>query len=370
MERGSEAQKAEQKASPPAGSHECTLYTLDEENKAHCFACARRCTIKPGHSGYCGVRTNYDGKLMLNVYGRMSAAHIDPIEKKPLYHVIPGADVVSVGSYGCNFRCSFCQNWQLSQKTFEWRSKVGDGEALDGEVVQHCGDYMTPAAIVAICKRRRVPLIAFTYNEPSIFGEYCRDVAEAAKAEGIRSVYVTNGYETPEHLDMIKDLVIAMNIDLKAFTEEFYSRLCKAHLQPVLDCIRNAHERGIWIEITTLVIPDENDSSEELTQLAQFIASVSVDIPWHISAFHPDFTMTDKGRTPISTMRRAYQIGKEAGLKFVYIGNVQDTSRSTTYCPECDTALIERSFMTSERLAPFDNGKCGKCGCKLPGIWE
>ncbi len=352
--------------------HEALLYERQSDQSVICTACKMYCRIKPGRIGICGVRVNQGGRLYSLVYGKASAVHIDPVEKKPLYHFLPGSEIFSLGTVGCNFGCSFCQNWNISQVTRDLRKKLGKEKRL-GDIeleMTGLGYALPPEKIVDICKDRDIPAIAFTYNEPVIFFDYLYDTARLAHASGIRSVFVSNGYESEEAMALMHPFLAAMNIDLKSFSERFYTRLCKAKLQPVLDTIRHIHQLGIWLEITTLVIPGQNDSDDELSRIADFIASVSIDIPWHVSAFYPGYQMKDKHPTPPATLIRAYEAGKRAGLKFIYTGNIIDDQRSCTYCPNCGEALIRRSGYRTETTAISRDGMCIKCHEKIAGIWN
>ena len=282
---------------------ECVLYNKEKKGKVRCLACAHRCLINEGKTGICSVRKNINGKLYLLVYGKIAAMHVDPIEKKPLYHFLQGTRTYSIGTIGCNFGCGFCQNYDISQL-----KKIVGQEIKPEEIVEQ--------AIKTGCKS-----IAYTYNEPTIFIEFAKDTAEIAKKKGLKNILVTNGYMTKECIEYFSDVIDAMNIDLKSFSEKFYLKNCKAKLKPVLETIKNAHEKGIHIEITTLVIPGLNDSVLELTKIAKFIASVDKNIPWHISRFFPMYKMTNKTITDIEKLKRAEKIGKKY-LKYVYIGNV------------------------------------------------
>ncbi|MBU0530567.1 MAG: AmmeMemoRadiSam system radical SAM enzyme, partial [Nanoarchaeota archaeon] len=269
----------------------------------------------------------------------------------PLFHFLPGTHVLSIGTVGCNFACGFCQNWDISQA-----SKKG---------VVH-GQNLPPEKIVEYAKESNTPTIAYTYNEPAIFFEYAYDTARLAHKEGIKNVFVSNGYESKEAVDKIRPYLDGINIDLKAFSDDFYVRNCKARLQPVLDNIKRMHDLGVWVEVTTLVIPGENDSERELRQIAEFIAGVSKSIPWHVSRFHPDYKMQEKEATPAETLEKAYIVGKEAGLKYVYTGNIPN-GREDTECPECGNMLIDRFHSNMKGL---ERDKCNKCKTKIEGVWE
>ncbi len=351
--------------------HEAMLYKKLKGKNIQCTACKQNCEIKEGNTGICAVRQNKDGKLYLLVYGKASAVNIDPIEKKPLFHFLPGTQIFSLGTVGCNFSCSFCQNWDLSQCTKDLKVKLLKEKkpALIGVEVGKMGYELSPQKIVDICIEKNIPSIAFTYNEPVIFFEYAYDTAKLAKKHGIKTVFVSNGYESEEALEKLHPYLDAMNIDIKAFTDKFYLRLCKARLQPVLETVKHAKKLGIWVEITTLLIPGENDSEKELKELAEFIASVDKDMPWHVTAFHPDYKMLDKEATPHASLIKAYDIGRKAGLRYVYLGNIMDDKRSNTYCPKCNELLIERHWHKVE-MKNLKDGKCRKCKEKIAGIWE
>lgn len=352
------------------------LFEKKEKNLVKCVCCQRKCVIGPGFSGFCGVRKNINGELYLQVYGKAIAVHTDPVEKKPFFHFLPGTEIFSFGTIGCNFRCTFCQNWDISQATAIIKEKYKDNhdkqELLLGEICRE-GQELPPKKIIKYCVENKIPSIAYTYNEPTIFTEYAADIAKLAKKKGIKNVYVTNGYESEECLDFIKDWCDAMNIDIKSFSEDFYANICgNAKLQGVLDTVKKAWEKGIWVECTTLVIPNLNDSDKELTSIAAFMAGVSKDIPWHVSAFHPDYKMTDKLPTSPETLERAWNIGKKAGLKFVYTGNIFE-GHENTFCPKCGELLVERSGMSCLKclVKPCKNyGECPKCREKISGIWK
>lgn len=351
--------------------HQATLYKQLANNKVQCTACKQNCIISPDNTGICGVRQNKNGKLYLLVYGKVSSYNIDPIEKKPLYHFMPSTEIFSLGTVGCNFSCDFCQNWDSSQITKGIKNKLlKEKKIKDIDVeISKLGYELPPNKIVEICIKKNIPSIAYTYNEPSIFFEYAYDTAKLANKKGIKNVFVTNGYETEEALKLIKPYLNAMNIDLKSFNDDFYKKICKARLQPVLDTIKLAHKLGIWIEITTLIIPGKNDSDEELRQIANFILSIDKNIPWHITAFHPDYNMTDIPSTSLNTIQKAYNIGKKAGLNYVYVGNISDDEHSSTYCPNCNALLIKRSGY-SISIENIKNGKCLKCNEKIAGVWK
>jgi pyruvate formate lyase activating enzyme len=322
-----------------------------------CQTCEHFCTLKPSEVGKCGVRRNVDGTLYLVVYGEAIAVHVDPIEKKPLFHFMPGGDILSIGTYGCNFRCPFCQNWQMSQaRNFD-------------DHRDYLGQPAMPQLLVDTCLKNSIPMIAYTYNEPTVFFEYTYDTAKLAHEHGIKNVYVSNGYMSEAALNMIEPYLDGINVDLKAFTEMFYREQCQARLEPVKRNIAHiARETDIWVEVTTLLIPDLNDSDEELEALTTWLAEVDPDMPWHVSAFHPDYHMQDRSRTPQRDLARAYKIGKEAGLHYVYVGNVVDADRESTYCPQCGEKLIQRHWY-SPREMWHERGVCPKCCHAIAGVW-
>ena len=351
--------------------HEAILYKKLENNKVQCTACKQYCFIAPNTTGTCGIRQNKGGKLYLLVYGKAVSANADPIEKKPLYHFMPSTEIFSIGTVGCNFSCGFCQNWDTSQITKDLKNKLLKEKKIaniDAEIGKF-GYELLPEKIVEICIEKNIPSIAYTYNEPSIFLEYAYDTAKLANKKGIKNVFVTNGYESEEALNLLKPYLNAMNIDLKSFNDDFYKKICKARLQPVLDTIKLAHKLGIWIEITTLIIPGKNDSDEELKKITNFISTIDKNIPWHVTAFHPDYKMTDVPSTTYENLNKAFTIGKKSGLKYLYVGNVLDEEHSNTSCPNCNTLLIKRSGY-SVNIENFENGTCKKCNEKIPGVWK
>ncbi len=337
-----------------------------ENQVIECQACRFFCHLKPGQTGNCGVRQNVGGKLKLLVDGRPIALHIDPIEKKPLYHFLPGSQILSIGTVGCNFGCSFCQNWDISQVTrLGPNIKHFQGLELNFDQI---GDVLTAHQAVDLCLKHHLPSLAFTYNEPTIFTEYAIKIMKLARKYDIKGVYVSNGYMTETTLDALDGCIDAYNIDLKAFSDAFYAKFCKARLQPVLDSIMSIYQRGKWLELTTLIIPGENDASEELRQAAMFIAALSPDIPWHLSAFHPDFEVQDKARTPLKTLQMAYDIARHAGLRYVYLGNVRAPQGNSTYCPNCQAVLINRD--AGDLSCFIHENVCSGCQTIIPGIWS
>lgn len=320
-----------------------------------CFLCSHRCRIKEGKRGRCSVRENRAGVLYSLVYGRAIANHIDPIEKKPLFHFFPGSFSYSIATAGCNFRCDFCQNWDISQGP------------RDGRI---SGMDFPPERIVKEAKANKCRSISYTYTEPVIFFEYAYETARLAKKEGIYNNFVTNGFATSETIDMMAEVIDAANVDLKSFSEDFYKTLCGAKLKPVLDAIRYMHKKGIWIEVTTLIVPDRNDSAGELSEIAKFLASISRDIPWHVSRFYPNYKMDSISPTPIEKIDLAIEKGKEAGLNYVYGGNVPGGDYETTYCPFCSEKVIQRSGYSigsiNLKMGARCETLCGACGKQLP----
>jgi len=340
---------------------EVMLYEKIGDHQVRCAVCAHRCKIKPGQRGICQVRENRDGTLYSLVYGRAVSQAIDPVEKKPLFHFYPGSSAFSVATVGCNFRCTFCQNADISQ--------------LPREQHRIIGREVPPESLVATAKRYGCRSIAYTYTEPTVFFEYTYDTAILARQVGIANIYVTNGYMTPEVLNAFRDaggdqgsLLDAANVDLKSFRDEFYRKQCGARLQPVLDSLKLMKEQGVWVEVTTLVIPGLNDSEEELRDVAQFIVEeLGPETPWHISRFHPTYKLTDRPRTPVQTLHRARQIGLAAGLRYVYEGNVPGSDGENTYCYNCGRQIIQRFGFTIV-AKNIEDGKCAYCGAVVDGI--
>ena len=316
-----------------------------------CLLCRHYCKLKEGQVGVCGVNQNVGGSLKNLVYGHPAALNVDPIEKKPLYHMLPGSRVLSFGTVGCNFKCPFCQNWDISQtKSVNEETEV------------------TPEKMVALAKHYECSAIAYTYNEPTIFYPYAKDVGLLAKAEGMKNIFVSNGFETPEIIEDMACWVDAANIDLKSWDASYYKKVLKGGLDAVKDTLKRMVDAGIWVEVTTLIVPGDNDDDASLEAMAHFIAeSLGRHVPWHLSAFHPDYKMQEKEHTTIETLLRAKRIGEAAGLYYLYLGNVPIDS--TTYCPECHAALIERSgyCVVANRLK---ESHCPECGREIEGIWH
>ncbi|HON92695.1 MAG TPA: AmmeMemoRadiSam system radical SAM enzyme [Sedimentisphaerales bacterium] len=331
------------------------LWTPLEGRRVHCRLCGFSCQIAEGKLGHCAVRKNIDGKLYSLNYGKVVAGNPDPIEKKPLFHFLPGSRSFSIAAVGCNFRCEFCQNWQISQAAL-----------VTGRVE---GERLSPEQIVEAAVRTGCRSVAYTYTEPTVFMELAQECGKAAKAQGLANVFVSNGYMTREAIDFAAEWLDGVNVDLKAFSDEYYRTLCSARLQPVLDCISYiARNTGIWMEITTLLLPGRNDSEEELRKLAEFLVSeVGPEVPWHISRFYPQYRYTRSEATPLETLRRAAEIGKAAGLRYVYLGNVPGEKSESTYCPGCGRMLIERMGyqIVANRI---ENSKCPHCGTGIAGF--
>lgn len=332
------------------------LVRKEKGGAVRCLACGHRCLIREGKAGVCKVRFNQEGTLRVP-WGYVAGLQVDPIEKKPFYHAFPGRDALSFGMLGCDLHCSYCQNWVTSQ-------------ALRDEAAVAMPHFVTPKQLVARALEEEAPVIVSTYNEPLITADWAVEVfKEAHKAELVCG-FVSNGNATPEVVDFLKPYVSLYKVDLKGFRDKSYRQL-GCTLESVIGTIERLHALGFWVEIVTLVIPEFNDSDEELGDMAKFIAGVSTSIPWHVTAFHPDYKMNDTGRTPTETLNRAWQIGKEAGLHFVYPGNLpgQVGEREHTACPVCDEVLIRRRgfYVVENRMS----GKgCPRCGYEIPGVWE
>lgn len=333
---------------------EAMFYEKLDGNVVKCKLCSHRCgRITNSKRGVCGVRENRDGTLYSLVYGKAVARAVDPMEKKPLFHFLPGSKAYSIATVGCNFRCGNCQNFEISQMPRERNVIIGED--------------VTPKEIVAAAKQYNCESIAYTYTEPTIFFEYAYDTAKLASKEGIKNVFVTNGYITEEALVEIKPYLDAANIDLKSFSDDFYRKNCSARLSPVLDSIKLHKSLGIWIEITTLIIPTLNDSEENLRKIAEFIKDVGEEIPWHISRFHPMYQLLDLPRTPITTLHKAREIGLEVGLRYVYEGNVPSEVGENTYCYDCGKPLIRRhGYVILENK--IKDSECSYCGAKIDGV--
>lgn len=327
-----------------------------EDGRIQCDACPRACRLREGQRGLCFVRGRENDRIRLFTYGRSSGFCVDPIEKKPLNHFLPGTAVLSFGTAGCNLACRFCQNWSMS------RSRETDTLA----------DRASPEDLARTAERLGCRSVAYTYNDPVIFLEYAIDVAQACRERGIRSVAVTAGYVSPEPRAELFRHMDAANIDLKSFSEDFYYRICGAHLQPVLETLEYVkHETKVWLEITTLLIPDANDSDEEIDALTRWIAGhLGSDVPLHFTAFHPDWKMRDRPPTPPQTLTRARRIALSNGLRFVYTGNVHDREGGSTFCPGCGARVIERDWYELGEWKLDAQGCCIECGTQLPGVFD
>ena len=330
------------------------LYEKMDDGKVRCHLCSHRCRINPAKRGICGVRENREGTLYSLVYGMIVAENVDPIEKKPLFHLWPGSKSFSIATVGCNFRCSFCQNHDISQMPREAGSIMGR--------------EVSPAALVERAVKTGSRSIAYTYTEPTVFFEFAYDIARLAYERGLKNVFVTNGFMTEETLDVIAPYLDAANVDLKSFRNDFYKKRCGARLSPVLTNLRKMKEVGIWVEVTTLLIPDLNDSEEELRQIAEFIYSLGAETPWHISRFHPQYKMTTLPPTSVEAIHRAARIGKTCGLKYVYSGNVPGDEGEDTLCSHCGKLLINRYGFSIEKIH-LHGANCPQCGAALDGIF-
>jgi len=342
----------------PAGSsvefHAARLWSSTGRDRVICALCAHRCEIEPGKYGICGVRKNRAGKLVTLAYGEVVAASPDPIEKKPFFHFFPGTKSFSIATVGCNFRCGFCQNWRISQRVQE-ASPFREGRPL------------SPEAIVRLARNAGCRSISYTYTEPTIFFEYALDTAILARAAGMTNTFVTNGFMTAEALKVIRPFLDAANVDLKAFSDETYQKICGGRLQPVLDSIALMKKMGIWVEVTTLIVPGFNDDDAEISEIARFLAGLDRNIPWHISRFHPDYEFASVPATPLDTLARAADVGRRKGLHFIYTGNISGETEPTV-CPNCRTKLIRRrGFEVIENL--LVNDRCPRCNDVLPGVF-
>ena len=334
-------------------THPARWFHTESDGRVRCDLCPRDCTLKDGQRGLCFVRMNEGGKMVLTTYGRSSGFALDPIEKKPLAHFYPGSSVLSFGTAGCNLACKFCQNWDMS--------KSRDMDTLQASA--------TPEAIARAAAESGARSVAFTYNDPTIFAAYAMDVADACHALGIKTVAVTAGYIYPEPRRDFFAKIDAANVDLKAFTEDFYFKVTAAHLAPVLDTLRYlVHETKVWTEITTLLIPGHNDSEREVTELSEWVArELGPHVPLHFSAFHPDYKMTDVPKTPLATLRRSREIAMKAGLRYVYTGNVRNTEGDTTFCPGCKAPVIVRDGYVIHDYRLDADGRCLACKTAIDG---
>ena len=324
---------------------------VDGKDRIICLLCRHYCHLKDGQIGFCGVNKNSNGELENLVYGHPIALNVDPIEKKPLYHFLPNTTALSFGTVGCNFKCPFCQNWNISQE-----------KNINKDI------YVPPNEMVELAIKYDSKTIAYTYNEPTIFYPYAKDIGIIAKQKGIKNVFVSNGFETSEIIEDMKDWLDGANIDLKSWDDKYYKKILKGGLEEVKETLKLMVKSGIWIEVTTLLIEGDNDSNKDLEEMADFIANeLGRYVPWHLSAFHPDYKVLDKPPTSIQTLQKAYKIAKKAGLYYVYLGNVP--VRADTYCPNCQTLLIDRSgynVITNNLI----DGQCPKCKREIEGVWK
>lgn len=331
------------------------LWEDEGDRTVRCNVCEHRCRIKDGKRGVCMVRLNRGGVLYAINYGRLISANVDPIEKKPLFHFHPGTTSLSIATVGCNLRCRYCQNYSISQWPREHPHSMVPGDEVE------------PAAVVELARRRNCTTIAHTYTEPTIFLEYARDVARLATAQGIENIFVTNGYMTSEALELMDGWLHAANVDIKTPDDDVAKKLTGARATPVMENIRRMKEKGIWVEATTLVVPGHNDTDTHLGAVAEFLASVDPNIPWHLSRFHPAYKMADAGSTPPETLTRACELARRAGLRYVYTGNLWGDDNESTRCPQCGQVVIRR-FGFSIRDTALNNGKCAHCSAPIAGI--
>ncbi len=336
---------------------EALLYEKLEGGRVRCALCNHRCVIKDGGFGICKVRLNRGGVLYTLVYDKVIARHVDPIEKKPLFHFLPGSLSYSIATVGCNFQCDFCQNYEISQFPRHYEYVIGE--------------TVSPDFVVEEALASGSASISYTYTEPTVYFELAYECAVRASDKGLKNVFVSNGYMTPEALDYIHPHLHGANIDLKSFRDEFYKRHCKARLKPVLETLKYLKKQGVWVEVTTLVIPGENDDPSELRDIAEFIKTeLGAETPWHVTRFHPTYRLLTRPPTPLETLKRAYFLGKEVGLKYVYTGNVPGEPEENTYCWNCGTLLIERFGFRVLRNELGPQGRCPKCKAEVEGVWS
>jgi pyruvate formate lyase activating enzyme len=332
---------------------EALLYEKLADQKVHCYLCNHHCQISDGKRGICAVRENHRGTLYTLVYRKLISRNVDPIEKKPMFHFAPGSQSFSIAAVGCNFRCDFCQNYQISQMPRDEKRIVGED--------------VSPEEIVATAIKTGCRTIAYTYTEPTIYFEYAYDIARLATPAGLKNIFVTNGYMTEDALRTIHPHLHGANVDLKAFGEDFYQKRCGGKLAGVLQSLRVMKELGVWVEITTLIIPGLNENEEELKNLAQFIASLGPETPWHISRFHPMYKMLDRSPTSVQILEKARKIGMDAGLRYVYTGNVPGDTGEDTYCYHCGNLLVDRMGFQVRKYR-IQGKKCYHCGSPIDGV--
>ena len=326
-------------------------YKIDEKNRVICQLCRHYCKLKEGQVGICGVNKNENGEFKNLVYNHPSTINVDPVEKKPLYHFLASTTTLSFGTVGCNFKCPFCQNWQISQE-----------HKIDTNTI------VTKEQMVALALKYECKSISYTYNEPTIFYPYAKDIGLLAKEYNLKNIFVSNGFESKEVIEDMKDWVDAINVDLKSFNSDYYKKVLKGGLEELKDSLKLMVKNGIWVEVTTLVIDGINSTPKELREIAKFIANeLGTHIPWHLSAFHPDYKMDKHSPTKLKSLTDAYEIGVKAGLKYIYLGNVPVPSE--TYCPKCEESLIFRKYFDVTKNILKD-GKCPKCNTEIEGIWK
>ncbi len=335
---------------------EARLYKKETDGRVSCFLCHHFCSIADKHRGICGVRENRDTTLYSLVYGQVVAKNIDPIEKKPLFHFLPESRTYSIATVGCNFSCRHCQNASISQP--------GSFSAQNVPGTTKTPECIVESAITAKCES-----ISYTYVEPTIFFEFAYDCMVLAKKNNLRNVFVSNGYMSRDAIDVLAPLLDAINIDLKSFRNDFYQSVCGAKLQPVLDNIARLHAAGVWVEVTTLLIPGVNDGEDELRKIADFLVSIDPAIPWHVTGFHPTYKMTNRPPTTIEALEHAREVGLKQGLQFVYAGNRPGSGAENTICPSCKCTLIDRHGFAVQKNS-MDNGKCSICTLPIAGLWE
>jgi pyruvate formate lyase activating enzyme len=337
----------------PEANYEARYYKKLQNQKVKCTLCPRECVVDKLETGYCGVRYNREGTYYSLIYGQPCTLNIDPIEKKPLFHFYPGTTAFSTATVGCNINCKFCQNWEISQ------TRPGQSRHYD----------LTPEEFVRACLRYKAPTIAYTYSEPVIFTEYMYDISLEAKKHGINNVMITNGYIQEQPMRDLTGVLDAVKIDLKSMREKYYKDICEGELKPVLDTLLLLSSLSVWLEIVYLVVPTLNDGEEELKDLSKWcISNLGPDVPFHFSRFYPQYRLKNLPPTPVATLEKARDIYRDAGGKYVYIGNVPGLDAENTYCPQCGTLLIHRK-MYEVAIKALKNGRCANCGAKIPGIW-
>ncbi len=333
--------------------YEAKYYQKLDDGRLHCYLCPRHCKIGDGQNGFCYIRKNEGGKLYQLAYNQPFAINVDPIEKKPLYHFLPGTSILSLGTAGCNMGCKFCQNWNMSKAEHQ------HDRAFD----------FTAESAADTAKNYKCASMAYTYNEPTIWAEYVEDLSAAARADGLKNVMVTNGYITPEVIDSVYANIDAANVDLKAFTEDFYRKVTLTHLEPVLETLKMLKQKGVWIELTTLVIPTLNDAADEIKEMSEWVVdNLGPDVPMHFSAFHPDYKLRNKPATSPATLETVRDIAMERGVKYAYVGNVMSES-ANTYCSGCGKPLIKRTWHSVQKNGIKD-GLCPDCGEQIPGVFN